>query len=107
MSGCFGGIFKVEFSDAQIQEAVQNGRLLSMEIEFSRAFNFRCPYCYVSGEEVAMKELTKEEIFDVISQAKELGARRIIILGGEPMIYPHLFEILAFIKKEGMEGHIF
>ncbi|MFH0985039.1 MAG: radical SAM protein [Candidatus Omnitrophota bacterium] len=107
MSGCFGGIFKVEFSDTEIREAVQNGRLLSMEIEFSRACNFRCPYCYAPGDEIAIKELTKIEIFDAVLQAKELGARRIIILGGEPMIYPHLFEILEFIQKEGMESHIF
>ena len=107
MSGCFGGVFKLDFSDAEIQEAVQKGRLLSMEIEFSRACNFRCPYCYAPGDEISIKELTKIEIFDAILQAKELGARRIIILGGEPMIYPHLFETLEFIKKEGMESHIF
>ena len=95
-----------EFDKVDIEDAVQRKGLLSLEIEFSQKCNFRCPYCYVSTRD-ASEELTKPEIKDVILQAKDLGARKIIILGGEPMIYPHIMEMIDFIHDEKMEIELF
>ena len=100
-------IYNLEFTDQEIREAVAADRLLSMEIEFSRVCNFRCSYCYVPETGEPRNELTREEIKDVILQAKELGARKIIILGGEPSIYPHLVEMLRFLGREGLEIEMF
>ena len=36
-----------------------------------------------------------------------MGARKIIILGGEPTIYPHLVEMIAFIRNHGLAVEIF
>ncbi len=100
-------IYNLEFTEQEIRAAVAADRLLSMEIEFSRICNFRCSYCYVEEKVECRDELTREEIKDVILQAKALGARKIIILGGEPSIYPHLVEMLRFIGKEGLKAEIF
>jgi len=100
-------IYNLEFTEQEIREAVAHGRLLSMEIEFSRFCNFRCSYCYVEEKTACADELSRSEIKDVILQAKELGARKIIILGGEPSIYPHLIEMLHFLGKEGLEVEMF
>jgi radical SAM protein with 4Fe4S-binding SPASM domain len=100
-------IYNLEFSEQEIREAVAAGRLLSMEIEFSRVCNFRCTYCYVPGQGEYTDELSRDEIKDVVLQAKELGARKIIILGGEPSIYPHLVEMLRFLGREGLEIEMF
>lgn len=100
-------IYNLEFSEQEIRKAVAAGKLLSMEIEFSRICNFRCSYCYVPGSNECGNELSREEIKDVILQAKELGARKIIILGGEPSIYPHLVEMLRFLGQEGLEIEMF
>ncbi len=83
-------LYNLEFTEQEIKEAVAADRLLSMEIEFSRICNFRCSYCYVEEKTHCPEELSRDEIKDTILQAKELGARKIIILGGEPSIYPHL-----------------
>jgi len=99
--------YNLEFTEDEIHEAVANNRLLSMEIEFSRRCNFRCSYCYVPTREELENELSREEIKDVILQAKELGAGKIIILGGEPSIYPHLCEMISFIKNEGLDIEMF
>ncbi len=53
------------------------------------------------------KELSRSEIKDVILQAKELGARKIIILGGEPSIYPHLVEMILFLREQGLAIEMF
>ncbi|MHB1014314.1 MAG: radical SAM/SPASM domain-containing protein, partial [Desulfurivibrionaceae bacterium] len=100
-------IYNLEFSEQEIRAAVAAGKLLSMEIEFSRVCNFRCSYCYVPDSSECSNELSREEIQDVILQAKELGARKIIILGGEPSIYPHLVEMLRFLGREDLEIEMF
>ncbi len=56
--------------------------------------NLNCFGCY-AGEYDKSMELTREEVSDVIRQAKEeLGIYFITISGGEPTIWPHLFDIL-------------
>jgi len=100
-------IYNLEFTEAEIKEAVAADRLLSMEIEFSRICNFRCSYCYVADKSECADELSRAEIRDVVLQAKGLGARKIIILGGEPSIYPHLVEMLEFLGQEGLEVEMF
>jgi radical SAM protein with 4Fe4S-binding SPASM domain len=107
MSSCNSKLPNFEFDRAHIHEALKNNRLLSMEIEFSRKCNFKCPYCYIPGKDVCKDEMTRDEIRDVIVQAQELGARKIIVLGGEPMIYPDVFEILEFIGERGLEAEMF
>jgi len=90
-----------------IMDAVENGRLLTMEIEFSLRCNFNCPYCYVPHPDYFENELTRQEIRDVILQAKALGVRKIIILGGEPTIYPHIKEVVKFIIDQEMDVELF
>ncbi len=107
MKTCQNRIYGGEYSQEEIAEAVRNGRLLSMEIEFNKSCNFRCMYCYVGDNGRRRNELSREEFFDVISQARELGARKMIILGGEPMLYPHIMEMIAFIRDLDMEVELF
>ena len=97
----------IEFEDQKIQEAVKTKSLLSMEIELSLRCNFRCPYCYVPDKETLDNELSFDEICSAIDQAHALGAHKIILLGGEPMLYPQLFEIVEFINARGMEIEMF
>jgi radical SAM protein with 4Fe4S-binding SPASM domain len=107
MASCSRQLSGFELTREDIEEAVRNNRLLTMEIEFSRICNFRCPYCYVPKRSALRNELSPEEIRDVILQAKELGARKIIVLGGEPTIYPHILEMVQFIASQGLEVEMF
>jgi len=100
-------IYNLEFSEQEVREAVAADRLLSMEIEFSRICNFHCSYCYVGDKIECKHELFLAEIKNVILQAKELGAKKIIILGGEPSIYPHIVEMLRFIGNNGLKIEMF
>ncbi len=107
MNNCLPLLYDFEFSQGDINHAVKNNRLLSMEIEFSRRCNLHCQYCYVPEDKNMGNELTREEIRGVILQAKALGAKKIIILGGEPMIYQHIIEMLRFMRKEGISVEMF
>ncbi len=100
-------LYNLEFTEDEIRAAAAADRLLSMEIEFSRECNFRCAYCYLEDRTAAAGEMSRQEIKEVILQARELGARKIIILGGEPSIYPHLIEMLGFLGALGLEVELF
>ncbi len=107
MKSCQSRIYGAEFSQEEIAEAVREGRLLSMELEFNKSCNFRCLYCYASDHTVQRDELSREEFFDLITQARELGARKMIVLGGEPMLYPHIMEMIKFIRGLDMDVELF
>jgi radical SAM protein with 4Fe4S-binding SPASM domain len=96
-----------EFTEADIAATVARGGLLSLEIEPSLACNFHCRYCYNGSGASRAAELSYDELRDVIRQAKALGARKIIVLGGEPMIYPRIMELLAFIRGESLAAEMF
>src|SRR6266498_3038469 len=107
MKSCQSRIYGAEFSQEEIAEAVRDNKLLSMEIEFNKSCNFRCLYCYASDHTVHRNELNREEFKDVITQAREMGARKMIILGGEPMLYPHIMEMIRFIRDLHMDVELF
>ncbi len=107
MSGCHLRTNNFEFDSALIAKACREKSLLSMEVEFSLRCNFHCPYCYVPDNSYLQQELNREEICGAIIQAKELGAKKIIILGGEPMIYPYIMDMIKFIKDSGLEIEMF
>ena len=107
MKPCIDRIYGSEFTAEEINDAVKDGRLLSMEIEFNQSCNFKCIYCYALDAAKRPDELTKNEFIDVIHQAKELGARKIIILGGEPMLYPQIMEMIRYIRTLDLEIELF
>ena len=55
--------------------------------------NLRCYGCY-AGEYGKEDDLPWEVLDSVMRQAKELGIYFVVISGGEPFIYPHLFRLL-------------
>ncbi|MCJ7830128.1 MAG: radical SAM protein [Desulfobacterales bacterium] len=102
-----GPLSNFEFSKEAIAQAIHLGRLLTLEIEFSLRCNFKCPYCYVVQDGDLKDELSPREIEGAILQAKSLGAGRIIVLGGEPSIYPHILDLIRFMRAHDLEVEMF
>ena len=97
---------KFDFSVAESLEAAAAGKLLSAEIEFNRSCNYRCPYCYAAGQ-YEHCALDPELARTVIRDVAKLGARKIVILGGEPLLCPHLNEYIELAESLGMGSEIF
>lgn len=64
--------------------------------------NLRCPYCYASSTRKLPGELEPAESLDVVRQAAELGARTIVLTGGEPMLRRDFFDIAAYARELGL-----
>ena len=96
------------FSNEEIASASKHEQILSMEIELESRCNLRCVYCYAGKNLFREDELEQEELFDAISQAKALGARKIIYVGaGEPLLDVKLRDILHYVHKLGLEHALF
>ncbi len=89
------------FGSEEIAACVERQGLLALELELC-ADKCTCAAC--GGAGVA---LSPAEIGDVVRQAKELGARRIILVNGEVNPYPHLEQVIADIRSLGIEIEFF
>lgn len=64
--------------------------------------NLRCKYCYAEYAERRLKEPSKQEIFKTIDDLAKLGAKRISLGGGEPLLRNDIGEIIDYIKSKNL-----
>ena len=82
-------------------DAIDLGRLADVYLFVTNDCNLRCSHCYVSsGEYVPPREMTTPEIVSLIDQARELGASRFLVTGGEPFMVRDIWDIISHITAE-------
>ena len=105
---CLNDQLGMEFSSEEVAECKKRDGLLSIELELSRACNLRCLYCYAASGEPIENELSIDEIRDAIDQACGLGIKKVVVLGGgEPLLYPQIFEVLDYLKEKDLVIDLF
>ncbi|MFA6528134.1 MAG: radical SAM protein [Candidatus Gracilibacteria bacterium] len=96
------------YSFEESKNARDNGRILAIRTETSLVCNLRCRYCCNRSGKPSSDEITFEKIIDVVNQAKDLGAKSVVVIGGgEPTIYPKFKELIKHIHSLGMVPVIF
>ncbi len=65
--------------------------------------NLKCTYCFSKFYERGKEELNIKQIFSLINELASMGAQRIAISGGEPLLRDDLSQIIKFIKGKGIE----
>jgi len=74
------------FNANQLQPmSLSNDSLKNITISLTMACNQGCKHCWVSAGRVLHSELKNEEILDVLTQARELGAEHVKFTGREPL----------------------
>lgn len=83
-------------------EAVKSrdsGQILTIRIETSRICNLRCQYCCNRSGIALDNEIPYNKLLSIIDEAKDMGAKSIIVIGGgEPTIYPHFRDLIMHIE---------
>lgn len=64
-----------------------------VSISPSMACNLNCRGCYASSYDRG-PVISKDKFNDIVKQARDLGAIVICVTGGEPLLYPHLLDVL-------------
>lgn len=80
--------------------------LQSVYVAITRHCNLKCPYCYADAGEAYPFELTTQELMDIVSDTKRLGANKIVFTGGEPLLRRDLFEVASYAKEIGLETEL-
>ncbi len=66
--------------------------------------NLRCRHCWIQPkyqtEEHIYPSLSLDLFRSIIEQAKPLGLSGVKLTGGEPLLHPHIFEILEVVRHE-------
>lgn len=74
--------------------------LRNLQIELTDACNERCIHCYLPNDKKdKCKALSKEQVFDILRQYREMGGLKTIFSGGEILLHPHLFPILEECRR--------
>lgn len=71
----------------------------------NRTCNFRCKWCY--AEETGYKkdgDMPYELAKNIIVLARDMGASNIILIGGEPTLWPHIFDVIDYIHENDMRA---
>jgi MoaA/NifB/PqqE/SkfB family radical SAM enzyme/prolyl-tRNA editing enzyme YbaK/EbsC (Cys-tRNA(Pro) deacylase) len=98
----------LDFPWPEILNARETNQLLSFDLELTKACNLKCTYCYAESGQKRENELSLEEICAVIDQAVSMGAKKVVVIGGgEPLMYPHYFEVLERIREVGLDSITF
>lgn len=73
-----------------------------IHIELTTRCPLRCPQCYAHQEEGM--DFDKTLLFRFLEEAATLKVIHIALSGGEPLLYPHLTETIAYIRNLGMRS---
>ena len=64
--------------------------------------NLRCKHCYQSAGTTASDELKLEEKIRLVRDLADVGVVAVALSGGEPLIHPHFFPVVAEARNRGM-----
>jgi len=76
---------------------------LRVFLDFTYACNLRCKHCFTHSGERKVEELNLTEKKYIIDQMVEMGAFRISIAGGEPLISDEFFPFVEYARSKGVD----
>ena len=70
-------------------------------VTLTRQCNLRCNFCYAKKTEyMETANLEYENLQKIIDFCDDAKVKFIVFTGGEPTLYPYLFDILQYIKSK-------
>ena len=73
-------------------------------LTLNRVCNLRCPWCYAKethySPQNTMDFETAKKLIDLLAEAK---VRKVILIGGEPTLYPDIFKVLDYCNEKNLK----
>lgn len=74
--------------------------LKQCEIILTHGCNLRCDFCFEKEAGYRLNDqLSYEDLKHLVDLCGNAGARYLFLTGGEPLLYPHLVEILQYVSE--------
>lgn len=74
-------------------------------IELLRNCNFRCKWCFANSG-AKKQHMSKDSAFKLIQYFAESGLTQITFSGGEPLLYPHIRDVISLANDYGLIVHM-
>lgn len=105
-------VIRVSLSKSHLLERMASKRgLVSFDLEVTARCNFACRHCYINlpaGDTLAQKrELSLQEIREIVDEAVSLGALWCLITGGEPLLREDFCDIYSYLREKGLMVSVF
>jgi MoaA/NifB/PqqE/SkfB family radical SAM enzyme len=81
---------------------MNDGRLRTLQVHPTRLCNLACTHCYTESGPLRKEHLPAARLVAVIDDAAALGYGQLAVSGGEPLLYPHLTELIDAGHRGGM-----
>jgi SynChlorMet cassette radical SAM/SPASM protein ScmF len=86
------------------QSATRSYSLNTLYFYLTKGCNLRCRHCWITpkfqGDDQVHPSLELDLFRSIIDQAKPLGLSGLKLTGGEPLIHPHIRELLDHLRAE-------
>ena len=76
-------------------------------LEITSKCNLRCLHCYNDSGPHRYQFYSMEEMNCIVDKLDRMHVGRISLSGGEPLLHPHFFDIVAMIKERNIPWSIF
>lgn len=96
---------------------MKDGGIVFLNMPLPVGCNYSCPKCFSGGSDIYNADLNKRDVSskfieserkNLITEAHNLGAETLVIAGaGEPLLYPHLDNLLEYTGSLGMNSIVF
>ena len=67
------------------------------------ACNCRCVMCDIWKDNQNLKQLTEEDIRDLLATFKKFGTKQVLMSGGEALLHPNFFRFCEILRKESIK----
>lgn len=69
----------------------------------NRSCNNACDWCYAKKSENQLAKMDLAGAMHCVDLAKNMGAKKIILIGGEPTLYENLITLVSYIHSKNMQ----
>lgn len=74
--------------------------------EITDRCNLRCKHCYLGDKEKKFNyQFSKRQVLNYVDLLYKNGIETILFMGGEPLLYPHIYEAIERVGKFGHKLH--
>ena len=87
-------------------EYFDQGKIYSLQIELNLSCNQGCLYCYATPKNSLTREMSKNDVINILDSAKTMDVKAIDWLGGDPLLRKDWYELMNYSIKKGLKNNI-
>ena len=82
-------------------------KLKEFKIEVTYRCDLNCIHCSSDARPSNTLEMARDDCLRILADAANMGAKDVAFSGGEPLLWPHIFDVAETAAKQGMKVTIY